>query len=150
MRGPRPAARRGAEGKRLCRRPRRPDAGPGPSSWPTRGVSEAQASPRQPPSDSRRGVRSLGRGRAGPSRVAKSPGQHGSRAAEPRGRATNPLGGAGAGVRRAGWRRRPAEAAPPNAGSFPLWGRTVRSLGDRRRPLSLAACASLAHSVAAD
>lgn len=53
-------------------------------------------------------------GAAGPSRVAKTPGQHGSRAAEPRGRPTNPLGGAGAGEKR----RRPAEAARPDAGSF--------------------------------
>lgn len=37
-------ARRGTQGKRLLRRPRRPDAGPGPSDWQTRGASEAQAS----------------------------------------------------------------------------------------------------------
>lgn len=37
-------ARRGAEGKRLRRHPRRPDAGPGPSGWQTQGASEAQAS----------------------------------------------------------------------------------------------------------
>lgn len=37
-------ARRGAEGERLRRRPRRPDAGPGPSGWRTQGASEAQAS----------------------------------------------------------------------------------------------------------
>lgn len=57
-------------------------------------------------------------GAAGSSRVAKPPGQHGSRAAVPRGLPTNPLVGAGVGARRAGRRRRPAEAARPDAGSF--------------------------------
>ncbi|XP_029811301.1 uncharacterized protein LOC115305098 [Suricata suricatta] len=37
-------AKRGAEAELLCRRPRRPDAGPGPSGWRSRGASEAQAS----------------------------------------------------------------------------------------------------------
>ena len=47
VRGLRPESRRGeggAEARRLRRRPRRPDAGPGPSRWPTRGASDAQAS----------------------------------------------------------------------------------------------------------
>lgn len=114
-----------------------------------RGVSEAQASPPQPPADSRRRVRSLGRGRAGPSRVAKSPGQHGSRAAEPRGRPTNPLGGAGAGARRAG-RRRARRRRPGRTRLLLLRGRPVGSRGDRGRSLSLPACASLSHSAAAD
>nr|XP_023395465.1 collagen alpha-1(I) chain-like [Loxodonta africana] len=39
-------------------------------------------------------------GAGSPSRVTKPPGQHGSRAAEPRGRPTDPLGEAGAGAKR--------------------------------------------------
>lgn len=73
-------------------------------------------------------------GAAGRSRVAKPPGQHGSRAAESRGRPTNPLGGAGVGARRAGRRRRPAEAAGPDTGSFSL-GPPDGAEPTRRSPL---------------
>ena len=73
-------------------------------------------------------------GTAGRSRVAKPPGQHGSRAAESRRRPTNPLGGAGVGARRAGRRRRPAEAAGPDTGSSSL-GPPDGTEPTRRSPL---------------
>ena len=56
-------ARRGAQGKRLLRRPRRPDAGPGPSGWQTRGASEAQASAAAAAFQLTPRVRASGRGR---------------------------------------------------------------------------------------
>lgn len=83
-----------------------------------RGASEGQASAAAAAFRLSPRVRSLREGPRGPLRVAKPPGQHGSRAAEPRGRPTNPLGGARAGARRAGRRRRLLEAARPNADSF--------------------------------
>lgn len=83
-----------------------------------RGASEGQASAAAAAFRLSPRVRSLREGPRGPLRVAKPPGQHGSRAAEPRGRPTNPLGGAREGARRAGRRRRLIEAARPNADSF--------------------------------
>lgn len=83
-----------------------------------RGASEGQASAAAAAFRLSPRVRSLREGPRGPLRVAKPPGQHGSRAAEPRGRPSNPLGGARAGARRAARRRRLIEAARPNADSF--------------------------------
>lgn len=112
-------ARRGAEGTLLRRRPRRPDAGPGPGRWPT-------AAPRRgrppPPSGARRGSRASGRGRGVPHalpspRVNMAPGPPGRAAGplipseEPRRERGGP-GGADAWLRLPGRTRTPSSVGP--------------------------------------
>lgn len=115
-----------------------------PAAGRPKASTRRRPAPPQLPSDSRRRVRSLGRGGAGLSRVARSPGQHGSRTAEPRGRPTNPLGGAGAGARRAGklraWPRRPERTQAPSLGSDGV-GR------ERRRAAAFAGCVCVVFSL---